>query len=135
MKKYYIFLVVFAGLAFFGCEDYLDKSPDLGLDENKVYSDYYSYKKIVDNAHYYVWNQLLFREQGTNHMIGIISDEAQTNGGSQATNFNSGNWLNMTSNDECGFIFNKEANNFRGSVMGGAFTGIRVANLAIENIN
>lgn len=48
-------------LLFTSCEDYLDKSPDMGITQDQVYSDYVTFKGAVDRAigleHNYLYDQ------------------------------------------------------------------------------
>lgn len=39
MRTYKIFFCLLA-IFFYGCDDYLDRAPDLNLDENKIFSNY-----------------------------------------------------------------------------------------------
>ena len=39
-----------------GCEDFLDKSPDMGLSEDDVYKDYASMRGFMDRAYNFLDN-------------------------------------------------------------------------------
>ena len=41
---------------FSGCEDFLDKSPDMGLSEDDVYKDYTSMRGFMDRAYNFLDN-------------------------------------------------------------------------------
>ena len=53
MKKIFWLYILFM-FTLFSCEDYLDVSPEMGLSEEDIYADYYSYRGVLDRAHWYV---------------------------------------------------------------------------------
>lgn len=58
------------------CEDFLDKSPDMGLSEEDVYKDYASMRGFMDRAYNFLDNFHKYDsyKNGRTH-IGAISDE------------------------------------------------------------
>jgi len=95
MKQYIkIFGILLTVLVVTSCEDYLDKSPELGLTTEKIYSDYYSFKGVVDRANLLVHNYAHDRfDYGQE--IGTYSDECQhVNPASGVVkNVNNGDWF------------------------------------------
>lgn len=78
----------------FSCEDYLDKSPEMGLTEEKIYSDYYTFKGAVDRVNLLVHNYAHDRfDYGQE--VGAFSDECQhVNPASGINkNANTGDWF------------------------------------------
>lgn len=132
MKKLSIFLLsVFALLPVItGCEDYLDKSPDMGLVEKDIYKDYASIRGFLDQTYQWLENIHEFKghENGRTHP-GAISDElASMYNGAEVVKMNSGNW------------FISSDNSFEIGVTGGtmisySYQAIRVANRVIKNID
>jgi len=91
-----IIAVGLIALISFSCEEYLDKSPDLGLTADVVYTDYYNFKGAVDRVnllvHNYVHDRFDYGQE-----IGTYSDECQhvnptTN---IVTRVNTGDWYDL----------------------------------------
>jgi len=133
-------------LIFSSCEDYLDKSPDMGLTQEQVFSDYVTAEGVVDRAmgllHNYMYDDYDYGGE-----MGTFSDECQIakNGGISNT-VNTGNWLDysgagMSWSMRLGEYTNSETNaefayrhHFR-EIQGEAVAGIRTVNLALENMD
>ena len=84
-----------------GCEDFLDKSPDMGLSEDDVYKDYASMKGFMDRAYNFLDNFHSYQNcnNGRTH-IGAISDEfASLFNSAESKVVNSGNWLSKEGTD------------------------------------
>lgn len=116
-----------------GCEDFLDKSPEMGLTEGDIYKDYNSIRGFMDRAYTFVDN---FHEydsykNGRTH-IGAISDEfASLYNGTEAKVVNSGNWLTKAGNDfEIGSSSDKG-----GTSIWKAYKGLRIVNRVIRDID
>ena len=88
-----IFLTSFALLV--SCEDFLDKSPDMGLDENDIYRDFSTMRGFMDKAYDYLENFHSFESYyNSRTYLDAISDElASICNFSRAIPVNSGNWL------------------------------------------
>lgn len=113
------------------CEDFLDKSPDMGLTDVQVYKDYTSVTAYLDNCFTYLEQNLLshYRNCQRTHM-GTLSDEfASVDRDTRATFGNSGNWLKVTRDTEWEFGVNG-AQPIRLSAQ-----GIRVASAVIDNMD
>ena len=148
MKIYKFIIFSVAGLLLSSCEAYLDKNPESNLSYKKVYSDYETYKGTVDRLagllHNYVYGEFDYGGE-----VGTYSDECmQTLAGNVIlTLVNTGNW------QDCGApgfswkigvglggdIDAPGHNEFHirkwfREIPGEATTGIRAANLCIENI-
>ena len=149
-NKYKIFaLIAILSMAFVSCEDYLDKNPESDLSEAQIYSDYERFKGVVDRItgllHNYAYSQFDYGNE-----IGTYSDECQQAhtrwgyGRMVLDQVNTGNWLNSEApgfawrmavgvggdNQAAEFHFRK----WRVEVPAECATGIRSANLAIQNI-
>jgi hypothetical protein len=116
-----------------GCEEYLDKAPELGLTEEDVFLKFESargfldvnYDKLVDMHH---WDGQNLR----NNNITSLSDEtASVVSHGSITELNTGNWLNQPWMGEVGWT--ERGVTRRSSVIGRAFSGLRISNKVIEN--
>lgn len=115
------------------CEDFLDKSPEMGISEEDVYRDYYSIRGFLDEAYDYLEN-FFARAQYNNDIthIGAISDElASLYNSTRAKTINSGNWLspNITAFE----IGNNDAGG--GTSIYKSYKGIRIATRVIQDID
>ena len=137
MKNYKIkILLLLLVPAFFSCEEYLDKSPEMGITSEAVYSDYYNFKGAVDRAvglmHNYVYDRFDYGKE-----IGTYSDESQQAQASfvTVTTINTGNWLDCN-RPHFRWDMGNEEFRFRHSyreVPAEASYGIRAVNLCLEN--
>lgn len=132
MKRIYISLLsVFALLLIAaGCEDYLDKSPDMGLSETDVYRDYASIRGFLDQTYNWLENVHEYgRHQNGRTHPGSISDEfASMYNSADVITMNSGNWLMDSGNTfEIGVTGN--------TMISYSYQAIRVANRVINNID
>jgi len=149
MKKFKnIIAIGLVALVSFSCEEYLDKSPDLGLTPEKVFGDYYNFKGAVDRVNLLVHNYAHDRfDYGQE--IGTYSDECQHVNASSTIvkRVNAGDWYGLNApgfrwsmgnnNDGVG---NNSSNSsefeFRLSyreVPAEAAVGIRACNQILEN--
>lgn len=115
------------------CEDFLDKSPDMGLSEDDVYKNYASMRGFMDRAYNFLDNFHDYDsyKNGRTH-IGAISDEfASLYNFSEARLVNSGNWLSKEGADfEVGVTDAKG-----GTSIWKAYKGIRIVNRVIRDID
>ncbi len=133
-------------LFFASCEDYLEKSPDMGLTAEEVYSDYVTFEGTVDRAvgllHNYVYDPYDYGSE-----VGVFSDECQiVKSNSIETTVNAGNWTDFSgsgmkwdmgigeysstsSSDEWAYRWHWR------EVQAEAVVGIRSVNLALENMH
>lgn len=113
------------------CEDFLDKSPDMGLTEDDVYKDYFSMRGYLDRAFNFLENATGWNTTGNGLVAsGAISDEFAIvcNGATQAFGIHSGNWLNKE-------IGGYEIGNGSGTVIGKSYSAIRIVNRVINDID
>lgn len=134
MKKNLLYI---CGLAILlgnsSCEDFLDKSPNLGLTTSDVYKDYYSIRGYLDNSYQYLEN--FYKYNGCNNErthIGAISDEfASIYNSSQAITVNNGNWLSKSiTSFEIG-----NSSSGGGTSIWKSYKGIRIVNRIIRDID
>lgn len=143
MKKYNI-IIIFAVLAALGlasCEEYLDANPEMGIDSEIVYSDYYSFKGTVDRGNWLVMN---YCESATNWAayVGAMGDEQQAVKTSMPVykTVNTGAWQNSSWRD-FGMNVSKDqesnygADPYYNRPAGKSINAIRAMGLAIENID
>jgi starch-binding outer membrane protein, SusD/RagB family len=137
MKKTYLYVALF-GVLLSGCEDYLDKSPELGMTSDEVFRDYYSARGFLDEASFAVKN---FHQsnQATNADPGWKSDEARHAVASQVNpvrRFNDGDWLNLNYMD-MGWDYDKTESNAINSrhYTGAAMISFRIVNMFLENVH
>lgn len=134
MKKIYIkiFISVFALLACMSCEAFLDKSPDLGLDEQEIYKDYASISGYLDNIYgEYLSNHMgAYGTSNGRNFLGAISDELATMfNDAQVMQVHSGNWLKSGTNETF------EIGNDKKTPIGSSYKALRAMNRIIENYN
>lgn len=132
-KIIYILLCFFC----FGCEDFLDKSPEMGVMEEDVFSDYYSLRGYLDNTYLALfdlhdWNQ----QPGlARHSINSLSDEMGSVCKRGRMNvLNSGDWLDRTGTGEIGWGGGKTGTE-NGSVISNAFFCLRITNKVINKMD
>lgn len=127
----YIFILLF-GL--FSCEEYLDVSPDFGIAEDDVFSEYQSARGYLDNCYDVLYDMHHWRSQELDRTsINGLSDEAGTlyrNNLNQV--INTGSWIDKQGVGEIGW--GGETNFDRGSIISNAFFAIRIANKVIEKV-
>ena len=141
MKNYnYILLIMFAViLGFSSCEDYLDANPEMGVDSEVVYSEYYNYKAAVDRGNWLVMNYVA---TATNWaaFIGAMGDEQQAVKSDMPVykSINQGIWQNSNWRD-FGMGFRDEtkygADPYYNEPAGKSLKAIRAMGLCIENID
>ncbi len=132
MKKLiYILLALPLLFGTVSCEDFLDKSPDMGLTDDQVYKDYSSVMAYLDNCFEWLEQNLVshYRNCGRGH-VGLFSDEFAAIDRDNSGGFShSGNWLKSARDTEWEFGVNG-AQPIRLSAQ-----GIRVAASVIHNID
>ncbi len=147
MKIYKFILYIAAGLLLFSCEEYLDKNPESNLSSDNIYSDYDMYKGVVDRIAGLLHNYT-FSEYDYGGEMGTYSDECMQSqqGDVILTKVNTGNWQDCNApgfkwdmgigvvSDEWGSEEFHIRRWFR-EIPAEASTGIRIANLCIENID
>ena len=133
VKVIYILLIIFS----FGCEDFLDRSPDMGVMEEDVFSDYYSLRGYLDNTYnalfdLHDWNQ---QPDLSRHSMNSLSDEmGSVFQGSNLSTLNNGDWLNKPDLGEVGWG-SKETGTENGSVISNAFFSLRITSKVINEVD
>lgn len=115
------------------CEDFLDKSPDMGLSEEDVYKDYASIRGFMDRSYNFLDNFHAYQKCNNGRTyIGAISDEfASIYNFAESKVVNSGKWLTKDGVDfEIG---NSDKNG--GTSIWKAYKGIRIVNRVIRDID
>ncbi|MBD3592375.1 RagB/SusD family nutrient uptake outer membrane protein [Bacteroides sp. GM023] len=134
MKKIWVGMIAICILGIHtGCEDFLDKSPDMGLSEDDVYKDYASIRGFMDRAYNFLDNFHLYQKYNNGRTyIGAISDEfASLYNFTEAKPINSGSWLSKEGTDfEIG-----NSNKNGGTSIWKAYQGIRIVNRVIRDID
>lgn len=113
------------------CEDFLDKSPDLGLSEEDVYKNYETMRGFLDRAYNFLDNATGWNTVNNGCVAsGAISDEltVMINGATQAFNIHAGNWLNKE-------ITSYEIGNGAATVIGKSYSALRIVNRVIRDID
>lgn len=134
---YILLLAVLAG--FTACEDYLDASPEMGIDSEVVYSEFYSYKGAVDRGNWLVMNYVATATNWAAY-IGAMGDEQQAVKTSMPVykSINQGLWQDSHWRD-FGMNFRSEtsykADPYYNEPAGKSLKAIRAMGLAIDNID
>lgn len=134
MKRININTIIVSLLALLtvtACEDYLDKSPDLGLDESVVFESYESIRGYLDTAY-----SDLFKWHSSD-ALAVSNHLAQTDElASSVTNGNyitnticTGNWYTTERSTTW------EVGDGKGTIIYSSYEGIRVANRVINGID
>ncbi len=133
MKLFKITILSLFIAVFSACEAYLDKSPDLGLSEPDVFSNFYTVRGYLDQCYNNIMDFSKYDSQSNDRThIGQLSDECANPQISNLTNIvNKGNWLSTTNCVEVGWGPNGVGSN-KGLVIPNAFRALRVANKVIE---
>jgi len=108
--KYIILLMVF-GLS--GCEDFLDRAPDVNLDEEKVFTDFLNAQRF--HADIYSGLTSRFNAVGDYQPVPLSSaaDESESNAGYHGTKgFNMGNYNGLDANISFYYTAIRKANLF-----------------------
>ena len=131
--KYALFLMLLPGLNT-SCEDFLDKSPNLGLDEEDIYKNFNSIQGYLDRCYplLYRWNMTNVDGMTRDMNPMAITDEVASsiNTENAVTEwFNTGNWYTATRNErfEVGVNGNTPIRK--------SYQGIRIANRVLANID
>lgn len=131
MKKYHLYTIILS-ILFTSCENFLDVSPDFGLTEDEVFSEYQSARGFLDNLYpslldFHAWDSQNFQRTNLN----ALSDEAATLfTGPLNQTLNSGAWINRSGAGELGW--GGVTGGPRGNVITNSFYSIRIANKVIE---
>ncbi|WP_066630706.1 RagB/SusD family nutrient uptake outer membrane protein [Labilibacter marinus] len=144
MKRYILnSLLVIALVLSFGCEDYLDKAPESIIAEGDVFKDFEHAQGFVEE----MYNLIVEYGQSSHTFQDYLFSDETTVWATwmPSNNIDRGNLMFWVNNKYCYFTNNWTTSNknnsnntaprFRPGVYEGSLTGIRKANLAIENID
>lgn len=139
MKSYLIYVLSSILFVFStACEDFLDKSPDMGLTDSDVYKDYKSIRGFLDQSYKYLDNYHAYDEtnNGRTH-IGSISDEfASLYNNAESIPINNGNWISAEiKNYEIGISAEVQNSTKKGTSIWKAYKGLRIVNRVIRDID
>lgn len=129
-KTSYHLLVLLAAAAFgYGCESYLDKSPDMGMTEQDIYKDYNSIQNFLDQTYRNLENIFDYESHnnGRSHPGTICDELATVYNSANVKNINSGNWLIKAGNIYEIGVRDK-------TMISMSYKSIRIANRVIHNI-
>ena len=134
MKQYIFLLILICLVNLISCEEYLDKSPDLGLTEEEVFNNFFTVRGYLDRCYNCVVDYTFWRANGLERShIGQFSDEGANpyNTNKLATVVNTGKWLTDKQAPDVGwgedFLGTPRAN-----AIPNAFHALRIANKVIE---
>lgn len=134
MKQYIFLLILICLVNLISCEEYLDKSPDLGLTEEEVFNNFFTVRGYLDRCYNCVVDYTFWRANGLERShIGQLSDEGANpyNTNKLATVVNTGKWLTDKQAPDVGwgedFLGTPRAN-----AIPNAFHALRIANKVIE---
>lgn len=85
----------FIALLLSSCEAYLDKSPEMGVTDIEVYSNYLSFRGALDKV--YVFDHDFFLPVSNGYIFALGDEGITTASGNPALDVNNGNYLNSTS--------------------------------------
>lgn len=136
MKRFLRYISVLCGIIILlpGCEKFLDKSPDLGLDESDIYKNYESIRGFLDKCYPMLerWSdhEVQHKSRAMNPMS--ITDELASSVSDQnfvANTFTTGNWYSVTRNNNWEIGVNDDTPIRR------SYKAIRICNRVINNID
>ena len=128
-------LLIMLWLVMTSCEDYLDKTPEQGITEEEVFSNFESIRGYLDNCYralldIHSWNSQNLSRTNVN----ALSDEAGTLFiGPLNTIINTGAWFDRPGIGEIGWDSNRTGG-FNGSVPDNAFYALRITNNILERV-
>lgn len=136
MKRFlkYTFVLLALPVLFTACEDFLDKSPDLGLSEDDIYKNYNSIRGYLDKCYPMLerWNVASMQQKSRCMNPMAITDELASSVNENnfvANKFTTGNWYSVTRNGDWEVGVNDD------SIIRRSYKAIRIANRVINNID
>ena len=132
MKQYKIILILISLLYLTSCEEYLDKSPDLGLTEDEVFNNFFTVRGYLDKSYSCVLDYTFWRSNGMERAhIGQLSDEGANPYSTKMDRFvNRGKWLDDKQAPDVGWG-EEYVGSTRGNVIPNAFYALRIANKVV----
>lgn len=135
MKNTSLSILLIALFVFTSCEDYLDKSPEMGVTDIEVYSKYHSFRGALDKV--YVYNQDFFLPASNGGTFAYGDEGITTATGNPALDVNNGNYMNSAAN-EFSWTCSESQTSIDLRYMPMAylsFKNLRTVNLCLEHIN
>lgn len=132
MKQYKIILILISLLYLTSCEEYLDKSPDLGLTEDEVFNNFFTVRGYLDKSYSCVLDYTFWRSNSMERAhIGQLSDEGANPYSTKMDRFvNRGKWLDDKQAPDVGWG-EDYVGSTRGNVIPNAFYALRIANKVV----
>ncbi|HAZ04322.1 MAG: hypothetical protein A2W90_23265 [Bacteroidetes bacterium GWF2_42_66] len=135
MRNKFIICLLSATLLF-SCEEYLDKSPDMGLTDDEVFSTYLSFRGVLDKVYVLNTDWLNATHAGSRFCMG--DEGITTASGSITRDMMSGNYKSSNTNLEIGWYTSQSMSSVANAsipmiVM--AMRNLRTVNLCIERID
>jgi len=139
MKKYRIIMIIIVSVLSVSCEDYLDKAPELGLNDADIFNNSSTVQGYLDKSYNCINNFSRWNAQALQKAhVCQMSDEGTnpfTNASAMpmAPKINKGTWLGASGAAEVGWDTSDVGNaNGQGLVIPNAFYALRIANRVIE---
>lgn len=132
--KQYKFILILIGLIYLtSCEEYLDKSPDMGLTEEEVFSNFFTVRGYLDRSYNCVLDYAFWRANGLERAhIGQLSDEGANPYSTKLDRIvNTGKWLADKQAPDVGWG-EEYVGTSRGNVIPNAFHALRIVNKVVE---
>ena len=118
------------------CEDYLDKSPDMGITDKEVFQNYLSYRGVLDKVYVLTCDPFLSTHGGGRFAFG---DEGLcTAKGTCHRDLNDGNFMLTKDNLELGWYTSEAMNSVATNkmpIIAMAMRNLRTVNLCISHID
>jgi hypothetical protein len=134
MKTFKFIILTFCFTLLTSCEEYLDKSPDLGLTEDEAFNNFFTVRGYLDKCFQSVLDYSYWRQQDSERAhLGQISDEgANPYTFTRIANVvNRGTWMSDNKATEVGWG-DPYVGTTRGLVIPNAFYALRIANKVIN---
>ena len=136
MKNYKSLFCLILLFFLISCEDYLDKSPDMGITEDEVFDDFISIRGYLDNC-IKALPDYLVHDQGNMGEVysAALSDEAASTYSTSTvkTVVNKGDWLGKSDAAEVGYS-GKNKGTVQGLPIYNAYYCIRITNRILEKV-
>lgn len=136
MKSKIIFLSLSVVAWLTSCEDYLEKSPDMGVTDREVFSTYLTFRGVLDKVYVLTNDPFLSTHGGARFAFG---DEGySTAKGTAHRDVNDGNYMLTRDNLELGWYTGEDMNSVATNkmpVLAMAMRNLRTVNLCIERID
>lgn len=130
------YLVVLIAVVCISCEDYLDKSPDMGITEEEVFQHFLSYRGVLDKVYVLSNDPFLSTHGGGRFAFG--DEGISTAKGTCHRDVNDGNYMLTRDNLELGWYTAEPMNSVATNkmpIIAMAMRNLRTVNLCISHID